>query len=115
MGFLSVPVFELGVVAFVVDIQHDGTWTEVEGNVLADFRARVTADLEFLEPAKFDFGHTNGLGRTVLAGDGGVRQEATGGEDLCKIRLMRDVVDLRMGRGLAHAGSSARASSSAKS
>jgi hypothetical protein len=28
---------------------------------------------------------------------------------------MRDVVDLRMGRGLAHAGSSARASSSAKS
>jgi hypothetical protein len=91
---LATPVCEIYVISFVEQEKHDRAKAEVERNVLANFRPRVTVDLQFFKSPPLDFAHPND--RAIEAATDALRIRPQNGIDhLRQVLQVRDVVDLR--------------------
>jgi hypothetical protein len=82
------------VISLVEQEQHNRAGAEVERNVLANPRPRVTVDIQFLESPPLDFAHPDN--RAIEAAPDTLRVRPQDGIDhLRQILRMRDVVNLR--------------------
>ena len=96
-GLLSPTIFQLGMVSHVNQVEHDGTWAEVEGNTATDTQTRVAVQRANQTPL-LDSAHSDHGSRGRTMSHVRVAQEPILGNDRLQSVYMYDVVDLRIRR-----------------
>jgi hypothetical protein len=100
-GILATSITEVWVVSSMEEIQHDGTWAEVERDTSTDHEIWLSLKGE-LEPALLDLGHSDScpssrpLRHLLIAQQFPIRHNGS------QTVHMDDVVQLRIGWRLAH-------------